>query len=350
MSGTFGTKHVHIVLGGGAVLLLLAAQPAAAAITGACSSCHTMHNSLNGAAINTPANGGLLLDTCAGCHTGAGTDADGLDDTTGAPLVKVTSVPAGNVYAWLPGGYFYGAAADETTFHNVDTVKSGATVTPYGWDENVDANRTAIGANWATQLTCAGTYGCHGDSAEADPAAAISGMHHDSSLREFRMLTNIAGTASSDYTVNNNGYSADTDGAYAGGKKTISYLCSECHGDFHTAANTVTAGAWVRHPSDKELTKTSPDAYDTYGTTANALDYEVPIGTDDLTTYPTLDDLSGDAIAAARKFVICLSCHYAHGSNQADLLRFDYTAMIAGTNGAGKGKGCFRCHTAKDAP
>ncbi len=46
--------------------------------------------------------------------------------------------------------------------------------------------------------------------------------------------------------------------------------------------------------------------------------------------------------------VTCLSCHRAHGSPYADLLRWDYDTMIAGNAGDATGKGCFVCHTTKD--
>lgn len=359
----FRSTQIAISIGSSAALLLLAGHTGQAAISGVCSNCHTMHNSQSGAAVASgtaygdPAYGALLKETCAGCHTKTGgNDAndDAIDDNTAAPLVIVPAAPGGNVYDWLPGGYFYADAADQTTFHNVDTVKSGAAVTPYGWDKTVDANRTGIGDTWATQLTCAGTYGCHGDSSATDPNGAVSGKHHDANSRGYRMLNDIAGTASASFTVTGNGYSAGADGTYSGGGgggggKTISYLCSECHGAFHTAANTSSGGAWVRHPTDRNLNKTTPDNYASYGDSGggNAIDAEVPIGTDDLATYATLNDLDGKD-QPTHKFVICLSCHYAHGSNEARILRFDYTAMTVGAAGLSAKTGCFRCHTAKD--
>ncbi len=44
--------------------------------------------------------------------------------------------------------------------------------------------------------------------------------------------------------------------------------------------------------------------------------------------------------------VMCLSCHVAHGSDNAGMLRFDYADMVAG--GGTNTTGCFACHTTKD--
>jgi predicted CXXCH cytochrome family protein len=46
--------------------------------------------------------------------------------------------------------------------------------------------------------------------------------------------------------------------------------------------------------------------------------------------------------------VMCLSCHRPHGSNQPDMLRWDYRNMIAGDDT--KSGGCFTCHTTKNDP
>ncbi|HIC92409.1 MAG TPA: hypothetical protein EYP21_10200 [Syntrophaceae bacterium] len=44
--------------------------------------------------------------------------------------------------------------------------------------------------------------------------------------------------------------------------------------------------------------------------------------------------------------VMCLSCHRAHGSPYADMLRWNYSHMIAGDTT--KSGGCFTCHTQKN--
>jgi len=44
--------------------------------------------------------------------------------------------------------------------------------------------------------------------------------------------------------------------------------------------------------------------------------------------------------------VMCLSCHKPHGSPYSDMLRWDYSEMIAGDDS--KSGGCFTCHTQKN--
>ncbi|MBW1796331.1 MAG: hypothetical protein JRJ38_18260 [Deltaproteobacteria bacterium] len=40
--------------------------------------------------------------------------------------------------------------------------------------------------------------------------------------------------------------------------------------------------------------------------------------------------------------VTCLSCHRAHGTDNHDILRFDYSTQIAGSTGVTAG--CLGCH------
>ena len=56
----------------------------------------------------------------------------------------------------------------------------------------------------------------------------------------------------------------------------------------------------------------------------------------------------GTVITTGADMVMCLSCHRPHGSGYDDMLRFDYTRMLAGAVGDWAGKGCFHCHTSKD--
>jgi len=54
-----------------------------------------------------------------------------------------------------------------------------------------------------------------------------------------------------------------------------------------------------------------------------------------------------DVVVPGTDAVMCLSCHVAHASPYPDMLRWNYTQMIAGGGGA-DGQGCFVCHTQKD--
>ena len=342
-------------------LALAVANTASAAITaGTCDTCHTMHNSQDGntMALNEDGTagggpyGGLTISNCIGCHT-APTGATENTHITGAPYVAVTDDPFPaadfNFTTGLPGGYFnpgINAAAD-ARMHNPSTLNpdtifgdTGTNFTPPGYaDLTIGLPLDGEGVEWTEQLTCAGGFGCHGTHSEAGTALtqaeAIKGMHHSDVGSGYRMLVGIDGTEDPDYTISGNRYAANET---ADQTSSISYLCSECHGDYHTAANTNelpdgTGSSWIRHPTDYKMVANTAlqDGYETY----NGSDPQVPVGT-----------LNGADPVAGSNFVICLSCHFAHGGDQPDLLRWDYSDMTAGTGT--NATGCFRCHTTKD--
>jgi len=125
-------------------------------------------------------------------------------------------------------------------------------------------------------------------------------------------------------------------------KTTISYLCAQCHGDFHSDI-----GSWTRHPTDIVLpSDTSKEYYKYNGGTGTDNPYSVvaPVGSDTFTDngYPEDKITPG----TTDSIVLCISCHRAHGTEYDDLLRWDYSTMEAG-GGAGN-EGCFICHTTKD--
>jgi len=402
-----------------AVTLFLAgafwALPATAKVRGPCSDCHTMHNTdSNGTAINgNVPQRALTKGGCVGCHTGTNTASIGTDDQP-IPYVMQTTAPtygpdytaagalsnAGNT---LAGGNFYWVAAsgdgDDTMGHNVVTeglCTADATLvngnTPPGF---VSGWGTAgIGATWASnQLTCAGTYGCHGSHTYADDFADISGAHHaddsagiDGSTvgKSFRFCYKILGK---EYNTGGNawefqptalahnqykGYdrtSAEAEpliGSTSGGD-TINFFCGECHGLYHSSATGDTAATdeaggvaqsspiaqdpWLRHPSDYDMGNTIANSeYRSYAdmsgnTGTNAYNPVAPVASAVVTAV--LSSISFDNDTA---IVNCISCHRAHGSPYADLLRWDYQYMIAGagTPDGWNNKGCFACHTTKD--
>ena len=74
---------------------------------------------------------------------------------------------------------------------------------------------------------------------------------------------------------------------------------------------------------------------------ANTGDYfaEVPVGNKNGAVKSKVLQSSDDAI------VLCISCHRAHGTPYADILRWDYSSCTAGNPNANCG--CFACHTSK---
>jgi predicted CXXCH cytochrome family protein len=340
------------------------------AISGVCSNCHTMHNSQNGTAIDSAGPNNYLLNAgCVACHTAA----TGETSTFGAPAVLHTSPPSGQGGSdTLAGGDFYWVnGGDSAKGHNVDDLPgvvaddSNLGKNPPGFDAAATSGFSYGQINggastWSTRLTCAGTNGCHGSHAVAGSFNGIKTAHHGNTDgpahnatspttvgNSYRFLGAIKGTEDANWnygetSTQHNEYfgqnnTADRSaGANYGTKDTISFLCAECHGVFHgTIDGDSTAGSpWVRHPTDIALPQGTTEyaAYTTYS-------LEAPVARTTLTGTPS-SDVGGSDI------VMCLSCHRAHGSNQNDLLRWQYTNMVAGDST--KSGGCFTCHTTKN--
>ncbi len=348
----------------------------ALAVVGACVNCHTMHDSQNGANVGAAGQFGVLLnDTCIGCHTG--TNSGGAGD---APFVNSSVLPTygpsnsgGNT---LAGGNFYwvAQAGGDAKGHNVlDIVAIDGTLTSppgFGTGEAAPDTSTPAGGTWnaADRLTCSGTLGCHGTHSLADQYQSLQGSHHTNSAGHlepadgdtpgtgFRFLQGTWGNEDVDweYTAADNGtdhnqyYGVDQ----AFDNNGINALCARCHGAFHgdSSLNSETvnaAGAWIRHPTDYDLGNTTAGSeYRSYnGGPQAAAPYSIvaPVGsTNDTSALATIDISANNG----QGIVMCLSCHRAHGSPYDDLLRWDYSTIVAG--GGGGNIGCFICHTTKD--
>jgi len=400
-------------------LLLLSGGNVWATVSGQCSNCHTMHNSQDGALDTTidtvpitisTLNRALTKGDCIGCHTGtiSASVTNGIPyimSTTlaeygpdyGATSGDLINVTASNT---LAGGTFNYVGATDNTGHNVKGMtgvgEDGVLgTTPPGWIASTFSNTAsnAVGDLTLNQLTCAGTMGCHGDHGDADDFADIKGAHHgdDSTIdgstvaKSFRFLRGIKGVEDDDWELtvgvgDHNIYygEARTDLSLTGiNKNTISYLCAQCHGLFHTDDGEVGTGTsqrgiiyssttfadanpWLRHPSDFSLSQTASDSeYRSYtGSDDTVAHYNVmaplassaPNGSVIETVATAYSDTA--IINGRDDIVTCISCHRAHGSEYADLLRWDYANMQAGSGGDATNnfanKGCFACHTSKD--
>jgi predicted CXXCH cytochrome family protein len=367
------------------LLSVVLVSGSAFAVSGVCSNCHTMHYSQNGTVLSDWDTGGpfghLLLASCIGCHSGPTGSAT---NTHYAPIVlRISGAPAGQGRQYtLAGGDFYwvattGAATDSMG-HNVLGL-AGADLaigmTPPGWDKTATPGaitgdgQIASGADtWASQLRCAGQYGCHGNHSDADPDLGILGSHHSNTGGtatqadgattvggSYRFLGGINGLENSEWnwnetaTVHNEYYGVDGNAAYAN-KRTISYSCAQCHGVFHSS--TGGSSPWLRHPTDIDLPNGEYQYYNTdglpsgSGAVAGNTDYsiEAPVGR---TTVPATSSKDVDPSNNTDDIVLCLSCHRAHGSPEPDILRWTYSGMQAGSGTSDSG--CFTCHTTKNA-
>jgi predicted CXXCH cytochrome family protein len=344
-----------------------------ATVGGRCDNCHTMHNSQGGAAMNYDAsatpNALLLRGSCIGCHA----------QNTAANIVNSVIPQVLHINATdLAGGNFKYCtdAASQNKVHNV----SGLSGAPGAQDTVLLNNPPGFLAaydpaspdfNTTNRLVCAGANGCHGNRDQANQDVAIKGSHHYSDTmlkfgtineatqgggtggadvvttgKSYRFLYNVHGGEDSDWqatsgAADHNEYKGVVFGTRGQTQvwsdvTAISDLCAECHGQFHAGGLSTNSGIgsaspWNRHPTDALLPNSGEYAsYTSYNV-------QVPVG------RPSIPTAASNTVSPGTDVVACVSCHAAHGTNYADILRWDYTgSMTAGT-------GCLRCHTQKSA-
>ncbi len=354
-----------------AILIFVLMAESEAKVTGVCSNCHTMHNSQGGVAVNT-ANAAapqefLLVNkgtgtvtTCWGCH--AQTTAYNI--LTLIPQIRHTHATvdlAGGNFSYITGGKSLGTGATTSNAgHNVtDTAVSDTTLTaPPG-----DQNATGI----TTDLTCAGTKGCHGDRAVTGVGASMKGAHHtiDTVLKfgasfttasqgatvgaSYRFLLGVKGAEDTDWqattaaTDHNEYWGATSKGTEStkttAGGNTISGLCAECHGTFHGPSSgditTVTGSPWLRHPTDIILTNSGE--YTNY----TAYSFVAPVARQSIAAGSTA---ALGTVAPGTDVIMCLSCHRAHASPNFKMTIWDYKNATLATALTG----CNVCHTSKN--
>jgi hypothetical protein len=356
-----------------------------------CDVCHTMHNSQNGIPMNFDANATpnptLLRGACLGCH--GDTTANTIKTNTAGTIPQVfnsaggtTDPGASNSVSGatvnLAGGNFYyvkatgTAATDDPKGHNVDVITgvSGDGVlgnAPPGYASAYDPATTKYSNSF--RLTCAGSNGCHGNrntdrsgfTTGVDASlAALDGAHHEDDTppkldgstvgRSYRFLNGILGLEDANWqqsasASDHNEYEGDT--TQGTNTHTISYLCANCHGNFHRVIGT--ASPWLRHPTDTD-TIGKGGGYAKYNdivSAGNPYSIEAPVGYDGTGLQTGIPAAPRATVSTGQSIVLCLSCHRAHATPNDDILRWSYATMQAGGGGA-NGTGCFRCHTALD--
>ena len=352
--------------------LVLSPLTGEAAVSGQCSGCHTMHNSQAGNALaytvdatgahspDSIPNPALLVSDCVGCHTGTNTGSGSATNTTPyvfTPSASVSYGATGVSGNTLAGGNFAWVAGDHRTGHNVVSVPgvvqdSPLGVSPPGWPAT--PVRQAIDVNIG--LTCAGTNGCHGDYTVTSEMPAISGSHHngvngatDGSdlFNSYRLLNGIAGYEDPDWeyqptSTAHNQYKGEvrSQGSDVTGNNTISGLCGQCHGDFHSGAGTASGSFWIRHPTDFDMTGLGGE-FASYNTDGSTYSVVAPLASSTVTSVISSGVLTG----GGKAIVMCLSCHRAHGTPYGSMLRWDYKGWPE--NGLAS-NGCDICHTTKN--
>ncbi len=353
-----------------------------AKIIGPCVNCHTMHNSQNGTAMiaylapgetDTNPKELLLRGTCLGCH-GRNT-ANNIDPVTGAPQVLHTGATdlAGGNFGYITGAKSRITATQNSAGHNVidlgNSFNETTLAVPPG---HHGANLTN------TNFTCAGNHGCHGirDMNASSGLRALKGAHHQNVdgkcetdisqiYGSYRFLWYVKGFENvgtykwenKDSNNHNEYFGAITPMSFVctdchhgssgpgvnliwSSKNTISGFCATCHENFHVLSAGAPLGwgigggtsPFIRHPTDIVLKGSGEYAsYTTYSVEAPVARTAVPSS-------------ASNTVTPGTDVVMCLSCHSAHATPYADMLRWDYTTMVAGGGGSG---GCFTCHTQK---
>jgi hypothetical protein len=368
--------------------LILFVDMSGARVTGPCANCHTMHNSQDGGAMNfdnstQPNNLLLRTGNCVGCHAQGG--PSNIIDLGGCETPQVYHTDgidlAGGNFAYIDGTK--GSGAFDGKGHNViDLVQQDSVlaVPPGGPIQGGHTHPTTMVAN----LTCAGLYGCHGNAHFQDPMASMQGAHHgagsshptgDTTANSFRFMLGVEGLEISDWQntnathhneykkdlhqatgpwVNACGWCHGPDNPWHGNSgdvlapgSGINYLCLRCHPRFHSGTNTggnINNPPWFKHPVNVAIPdKTEYSAFTTYNVDA-------PVARNDIPNAPSPVVTPGRTAqwGIGEDYVACISCHKAHGTDYPDILRWDYSTIIAA--GGSNTNGCFICHTTKDDP
>jgi predicted CXXCH cytochrome family protein len=325
------------------MLVIATAGISQAAVQGPCSNCHTMHNSQDGAPMTvdssaTP-NAFLTVGTCLACHGYNGTLATGAPNVFGDPDAGPSTMTAGGTFLATKVD---AAAGDYVKVHNVTDIPWTNAEGPFADVDPPGATSGSLGesiraaGSTTPNFNCAGATGCHGDHSQAGSDAGIRGFHHGSVAYRYCELdggTDIIGKGSTDWeaggatATNHNVYSADTTAG-------ISAFCAECHGLFHGTANTGSSSPFERHPTNNLLSAATG-----WNLGNVTVDYNNNPFSFDGADYTAATTTAAYTTTGAR--VACVSCHRAHGTPEADILRFDYSAQLAGLGGT---IGCLGCH------
>jgi hypothetical protein len=304
-----------------------------------------MHNSQNGTKVSTacaPAEScaHLTKSSCLGCHGQGGSVVGGAPNIFGT-----TTRTAGGTFATT---VVDNAAGDYHKVHNVTDITWTQTET-----ELLNATPGAESGGYtepdgSAELACAGYLGCHGmHDGTKNSDAGIRGFHHctytgyrylqfyDSATHTPTLGKGSSTWESSGATAANhniyyalNGHTDDTN------KDSISALCSLCHGEFHAGADVYTSGSFIRHPTENLLSDAAG-----WVMASVTVDYENnPFG---FNGTPYNNATTNGAYTTTGARVTCVSCHRAHGTANADILRWDYSTQSAGGGGT---TGCLGCH------
>lgn len=326
-------------------LFFISPQSPSARVKGKCKDCHSMH-----AGEPSPV---LAKGGCIGCH---GQKPEGDQNIIVIGKARIPQVlhhmPDGD----LAGGNFYNVADGYMPIygngHNVAGISShepSYRSRPPGFIGSVVIPGGIGPSKWpyTKQLTCAGTWGCHGNRNIEDPFKSMAGAHHEDDAvidgttvgKSYRFLYGIVGREHKDWNYNatvedHNGYKGDPQHVEM---NTISYLCGECHSFFHPNRNLGGAYSkvWDQHLSDADFSNVIGGYEGSEFQAFNVYNPDLPMAYKNPTGKEQVVDINS--------ILMCLTCHKAHATTYNRIMRFDYKSVIA----QGYKSGCSICHTGK---
>jgi hypothetical protein len=300
-----------------------------------CSDCHVMHASEQHAydgttapdfpRSNTPYNTLLRkadsVDVCLSCHDGR----LGVPDVVGNDSNSLTERSAG--FFDLP----------DSPNHKGHNLGRGVVVDPSQY-----CNRCHFVGEFATaEVTCIDCHNPHGN----DRVRNLQWVSAPGSEPQFAMLMRTGATGLAKYERANVAY------AYVAGQaREVTNMCIDCHHTFFGDSggwytNPDGDDHWNRHPnfnsewgSVQAISGLSADPQHWTDGTGSGFDGAprvpfVGIGATDFVSAMTVDP--------ATNGVFCLSCHKAHGSDNAFAMTFDPQVVP-------KAKGCDQCHASQE--
>lgn len=373
------------VIGGGVLLALAVALSlfvtvgsAHARVYGVCADCHAMHASQDGASLAGPMEvaGGprvaLTSLSCAGCHTGDNVVGDPTPYVYSPTAVYGTDTLAGGNFRWVVEG---DGSANGHNCLEVPGMMEDAVLTdapgrgdhPPGTDFSYcQVCHSMAMPTEGYPLTCQTCHqritncsSCHLPKHHADdtadgPVGESGGWYRFlNSSNHPNSLTGVIGIEDDDWelTVSATDHNEYNGCSLATGlpDNSLSHYCGGCHGQFHGTHNSsvgADASPWLRHPTSVALRASGETSlYNTSdGISVGPYNPLAPVARDPAAL--TAGTGLGITVTPGADQVMCLSCHAAHGTPYADMLRWDYDTCNASTTNADCG--CFVCHTAKD--
>jgi hypothetical protein len=305
-----------------------------------CDACHSMHNSadnpVSGATNNTLLKGSDATSTCLNCHNGSGSyhvnSTDGSGTSSGGDFYWITKDYA------VAGGW-YGAPLvtylGDNHGHNVISADFGLTQ-----DANIN-NATGPGGTYdSADLSCVSCHDAHGTknggTGAGGAAISASGSYGEDQPIDGSQLGNYRLLGDSDYVAPGGvSFTADapiamasgSDGASVDYGSGMSEWCANCHGLYINDSH--------KHPAGNgEHLNGFGDNYNSYvasgdftGDVGTAYDGLIPFERGVTTGGWDLDSASTVGTDGSSN-VMCLTCHRAHASANANAGRWDFEVEL----------------------